>query len=375
MARFAEVRPAAIVRCAGAGDVVAALELARGRPLAVRSGGHCFAGRSSTTGLLIDVGAINHISLDAEVVTVGAGARLTDIYDALEPDRTIAGGCGPTVAIAGLALGGGLGVLGRRHGLTCDQVIAATMVTADGTIVDADDELLWALKGAGGGQFGVVTELRLNTVPAPQTRCFHAIYDPTQAAELIDHWQRWAPDAPEDTAASLIVRPDAVHVFGVGDVDAETVVDLPYREAKAWLVANGPPEQPEEHALSKSEFFREPLPRETIQALVEHFAAGTGSRELDFSPWGGAYNRVAPDATAFPHRRERFLLKQTGPHDWLQRSYAITHPHGSGGAYVNFPDPDLEQWQTAYYGANYERLKAIKAKYDPENVFAFPQSL
>ena len=379
IARFAHIPPRAIARCRTTQDVVEALALAKreGEPLAVRSGGHCFAGRSSTQGVLIDTGALDAISLDAEVVTVGAGARLGVIYDALEPHRTIAGGCGATVGIAGLVLGGGLGVLGRRHGLTCDQLVAAEVVLASGDVVTIDDgDLFWALRGSGGGQFGVVTRLMLKTVPAPPTQCFHITHPLDEAAALIDWWQRVSPDAPDEIAASLIVRPDGVHLFGVGDIDAETTAPMPYREAKRWLNENGPPEQeadPDER--SKSEFFRELLSAETIHALVEQFAQGTGARELDFSPWAGAYNRTQPDATAFPHRDARFLLKHTGAPDWVERAYAITHPHGTGGAYVNFPDPYLEDALTAYHGPNLARLREVKATYDPGNRFRFPQSL
>ncbi|HET8755234.1 MAG TPA: FAD-binding oxidoreductase [Solirubrobacteraceae bacterium] len=372
------LRPAAIARCATAQDVTEALALARREalPLAVRSGGHCFAGRSSTTGVLIDVGGLDHVALGDGVVTVGAGARLAAIYDALAPhDRTIAGGCGATVGIAGLALGGGLGVLGRRHGLTCDQVIGAEVVLADGTVVDADGDLLWALRGAGGGQFGIVTRLALKTVPAPPTTCFHVTHPLAEAPALIDWWQRVAPDAPEETAASLVVRPDGVHLFGVGDIDGATTPAMPYREAKRWLNENGPPEQDATDERSKSEFFRDLIPGETIATLTRHFAHGSGARELDFSPWGGAYNRTPPDATAFPHRDARFLLKLTGPPDWVERAYAITHPHGTGGAYVNFPDPYLDDPLTAYHGVNLERLREVKVTYDPGNVFRFPQSL
>ncbi|HEX5621509.1 MAG TPA: FAD-binding oxidoreductase [Solirubrobacteraceae bacterium] len=376
--RFAQIRPAAIAKCRTTHDVVEALALAKreGNGLAVRSGGHCFAGRSSTTGVLIDTSVLDTIALNAEVVTVGSGAKVSAIYDALAPERTIAGGCGVTVGIAGLALGGGLGVLGRRYGLTCDQVTAAEVVLASGEVVDADDDLLWALRGSGGGQFGVVTNLTLKTVPAPPTKCFHITHPLDEAAALIDWWQRVSPDAPDETAASLVVRPDGVHLFGVGDIDAETTEAMPYREAKRWLNENGPPEQdPTADERSKSEFFHDLIPAGTIATLVEHFANGTGARELDFSPWGGAYNRTKPDATAFPHRDARFLLKHTGPADWVERAYAITHPHGTGGAYVNFPDPYLENAAAAYHGPNLERLREIKARYDPANVFRFPQSL
>jgi FAD/FMN-containing dehydrogenase len=377
IAEFADIKPAAIARCRTPAHVAGAIAYARerGHAVAIRSGGHCFAGRSSTTGVVIDVSPMDDIAVGDGTVTVGAGARLGRIYGALEPHGlAIAGGCGPTVGIAGLALGGGLGILGRRHGLTCDQMIAAEIVLADGRVVACDDDVLWALRGSGGGQFGVVTSLTFRTVPAPHVKCFHLTWPRDRAADLISAWQQWAPDAPDEVAASLLVTSTGVHLFGAGRDDllpgaaTRTIVELPFRAAKHWLAEHGPGEAGDS---SKSEFFRTGLPPDAIAALVENFTTG----ELDFSPWGGAYNRVAPDATAFPHRAERFLLKQTGERGWLQRSYEITHPHGSGGAYVNFPDPDLDDPLTAYHGANLDRLQRVKAAYDPDDVFRFPQSI
>jgi FAD/FMN-containing dehydrogenase len=386
--RYADVKPTAIARCRTPTEVAAAIAYARqdGAQIAIRSGGHCFAGRSSTTGVLIDVSPMNEIRLHDGLVTVGAGAKLAQIYDALEPHGvTIAGGCGPTVGIAGLALGGGIGILGRRHGLTCDQVVAAEVVLADGSAIAADDDLLWALRGAGGGQLGVVTSLTLRTVLAPQTICFHASRPHEDAAELIAKWQAWAPDAPASVAASLLVNPTGVHLFGAaapGDalLDGVTadVVELPYREAKRWLAENGPGEGDDSPFASRSEYFDANLPEDAIRALVEHFPHGGPLRELDFNPLGGAYNDPAPDATAFPHRSARFLLKHTAALDdreWLRRSYEITHPHGTGGAYVNFPDPTLDDPLTAYYGPNRDRLRVVKAEYDPDGVFRFAQSI
>ena len=148
---------------------------------------------------------------------------------------------------------------------------------------------------------------------------------------------------------------------------------------------------PQGQTLSKSEFFARPLPAETIAALVENLTEGRisgHSRELDFTPWGGAYNRVSADATAFVHRDERFLLKHAVVIDpdasrgerktarrWLSRSWASVRPWGSGRVYPNFPDPDLEDWAQAYYGTNYDRLLRVKAQYDPGNIFCFQQSL
>jgi FAD/FMN-containing dehydrogenase len=371
--RFAHITPAETRPCRNAAEVAEAIAEARrtGRKLAVRSGGHCFAGRSSTTGLLIDVGPMNDIALSGETATIGAGATLGNVYDALaEHGRTIAAGCGPEVGIAGLALGGGLGVLGRRYGLTCDQMLAAEVVLADGRVVTADDDehqdLFWALRGSGGGQFGVVTKLTMKTVEAPPSiECFRLTYPRERAAELIADWQEWAPDAPDELA---------VHLFGAGplphrEAPEETRVELPYRQAKQWLAENGPAGAPDQHD-SKSTFFRHSLPTSAVQALADHTEG-----ELDFSPWGGAYNRKSADETAFVHRDERFLLKLTGPGEWLQRVWEIVHPHGSGGVYPNFPDPQLEDALTAYHGGNLQRLQAVKAAYDRDNVFHFPQSL
>ncbi len=170
-----DVRPEAIVLCAGPEDVAAALAFARAKrlPLAVRSGGHCFAGRSTSEGVVIDVTPMDSVSVEGERATIGAGARLGAVYDALDAHgRTIPAGCGPTVGIAGLTLGGGLGILGRLHGLTSDSLRAAQVVLADGRVVDADEELLWALRGAGGARFGVVTSLVFATIPAPPTTAF-----------------------------------------------------------------------------------------------------------------------------------------------------------------------------------------------------------
>jgi hypothetical protein len=137
--------------------------------------------------------------------------------------------------------------------------------------------------------------------------------------------------------------------------------------------------------------FRRPLPPDAIAALVDAFAAGQlpgQGRELDFTPWAGAPNRARPDATAFPHRDERFLLKHAvvldpdvsaherdAARDWLARSWSLIRPHGSGGVFPNFPDPDLPDWARAYHGANYARLIRIKARYDPDNLFRFHQSI
>lgn len=431
MGRFQHVRPRAIVRCATAAEVARTISFARrsGCEIAVRSGGHCFAGRSSTTGILIDLGPMCSVSMSDGIVEVGAGARLGDVYDALEPHGlTVAAGCGPTVGIAGLTLGGGLGILGRRYGLTSDQLVGAQVVLADGHVVDCDErrdeDLFWALRGAGGGQFGVVTKLVLRTVPAPAMTCFKLGWPIEDAPGVIEAWQASAPFARDELAASLLVtvpadpqRAPVATVFGaMAGAQAETeeelhalaaaagatpasfsLEELPHRQAKRYLAEQAPgaaeSEEPESPKLdfSKSEFFRAPLPGDAVAGLVGGLVEGRApghARELDFTPWAGAYNRVPPDATAFVHRQELFLLKQAAvldvgvpaaaveaERDWLARSWALVHPWGSGGVYPNFPDPDLDDPWHAYHGANLNRLARAKARYDPDNFFRFDQSL
>ena len=399
--RYRSVRPRAVVPCSTAEDVAAALERARRERL---RGGHCFAGRSSTDGLLVDVSPMCSVTVGDGTAMVGAGAVLGDLYDELDAyGLTIAGGDSHAGAHGGPPLTCWMGLLGRRHGLTCDQLVAAEVVLADGRVVTCDEkrerDLFWALRGAGGGQFGVACRLELRTLPAPRVTTLDLVWPLAHAAAAIAAWQDWAPDAPDEVAASLVIA-DEVHLFGAmapgQDIDAfvarvgtdptsAALRELPYREAKRHLAEHGPAEGPEGHLYSRSEFFRQPLPAGAIAALVDHFTTPGPFRVLDLSPWGGAYNRAAPEATAFAHRRERFLVKHdvvvTAPADaaeareWLARSWEIVHPWGSGGVYPNFPDPDLDDWARAYHGPNLERLRRVKARYDPERVFAFEQSI
>ncbi|TCC08066.1 FAD-binding oxidoreductase [Kribbella soli] len=385
--QYDDIRPAAIARCSSTEDVIEALSYARSTDLSLtpRGGGHCFAGRSSTTGLMLDLSPLSTISVEPTgLATIGAGARLSSVYRGLhEYGLTIPAGCGPTVGIAGLTLGGGLGLLGRRYGLTCDRLVAATVVLADGNVVTCDaereDDLFWALRGAGGGQFGVVTSLVFAAVPSPAATRFKLTWPRIHAAEVIAVWQSWAPDAPDDLTASLTVNADQVQVFGAtltafdpGPLAAlapeiDLRADLTWPALKASL-SEGEPDNRIIH--SKSEFFRSPLPSDAVAQLLN---AGC---ELNFTPMGGAYNRIPVDATAFAHRRERFLLEHAGPdRNAVRRSWSIAHAYASGAVYPNFPDPDLTDWPTAYHGPNYPRLRDLKVKYDPGNVFSFPQSL
>jgi FAD binding domain/Berberine and berberine like len=418
--RFHDVRPQAVVLCRTPADVVEAIAFARrsGIAVTVRSGGHDFAGRSSGPGVVLDLRAMHSLEVADGLATVGPGLRLGDLYVALaEHDVTIPAGCGATVGIGGQALGGGLGLLGRSRGLTSDQVVGAQVALADGRVVECDEQrhedLFWALRGAGAYGLGVVTRLTLRALPEPAATSFHLEWPFERASALIAAWQEWSPRGPDALAASLLVTvggeagaEPVVHLFGsmIGS-ETETVALLDdfvsvsgadpassershmrYGSLKNFLAERGPGDQEDEDGrmYMKSEFFREPLPAGAVEALMELFVRGRRpgeARKLDFMPWGGAYNRMPADATAFPHREELFLLEHSVvvPADfegaateaacgWLSDSWELVHPSGSGGVYANFPDTDLPDEHRAYWGANLERVRRVKAKYDPEGV-------
>jgi FAD/FMN-containing dehydrogenase len=424
-ARYAGVRPAAIVSCATPQDAAEAISFARRHDLeiAVRSGGHSFAGHSTSRGIVVDVAPMRSVSVSGGVATVGAGARLGEVYEALqERGCAIPAGTCPTVGVAGLTLGGGLGILGRTYGVTSDHLAGAEIVLADGRILSCDEDhdadLFWALRGAGAGTFGIVTSLVFRTVPAPDMTNVHLAWPFARAADVIEAWQGWAPSAPDGLAVSLKVTAagdaepsvDAYAAFLGMESEAagllEDLVDragadpirssgelLSFPETRRYWAHLGEAERsiredeiPQPACLfSKSEFFRRSLPTEAIADLVRTFDGGRApgrSLELDFMPWGGAYNRVRPDATAFVHRAERFQLKHAVVVDpdatrseneaaerQVARSWGSVHPWGSGRVFQNFADPDLGTWAEAYHGSNLDRLIDVKARYDPVDVF------
>jgi hypothetical protein len=428
-AQYAHIRPLAVARCRTPADVDEAIAFARRErlPFAIRSGGHCFAGGSTTRGLVVDLSPIASVRGSGDIVRIGAGALLGDIDDALVSDgRALVAGACPSVGVAGLTLGGGLGIIGRSFGLTCDRLLEAEVVLADGCIVTCDEDrhkdLFWALRGAGAGRFGVVTGFTFRTVAAQPLTCFQLAWPSRHAAVIIDAWQRLAPTAPNELAASLLLNasaaaaePARLTLFGAmrgGQSDTRALLDefvtragadpettaldeLPYREAKRYLAEHAPGADGDVAAASdmpmtpfvyaKSDFFRQLLRESTIRALVEHFLADRKigqARELDFTPWGGAYNHLGRSATAFPHRQELFLLKHAVAlpahaadddrdrgRRWLNRSWELLRPFAAGGVFPNFRDPDLGDSARVYHGANNERLTRVKARYDPDYIF------
>ena len=454
--RYAGIKPAGIVACATARDVREALRWAAraGLPAVPRSGlGHNYAGYSTTTGLLLNMARMKNIASaprpgaarvraygpmtvvhDAGTVTVGAGVTNGDLHPMLE-DRGMfvpTGRC-PSVGIAGLVLGGGIGFSDKMFGLTCDRLVSTTLVLADGRVVEASEErhpdLFWACRGGAGSNFGVHTSF---------TFCYEQFHGDVGFYQL-----RWSLDSvlPVIAAAQQIAR-DALddkrfHCrLGIGtdgltrdQVRANANVNVigqhygtlgELRAILAPLLAIGTAAERARNCAAIREvtpgqasellFATTPAGRFASKSailtpgalLTGKQAAAAADRLLDWPgsgnkdgagfamfALGGEINRVPPAATAFVHRDGLFIFAaETCWADrdrpgtaaanlrWLAEFYrGIFGATPPGHSYQNFPDPTLQDWRRAYYGANYDRLVQVKRKYDPAGFFSYPQAI
>ncbi|MCI3931584.1 FAD-binding oxidoreductase [Streptomyces sp. AN091965] len=439
--RFDNLKPTAVAYVAHPDDIRTTLAYARAHdvPVAVRNGGHSYAGWSSGTGrLILDVSRLNRTRVSGSTATIGGGAKLIDVYRALAAKGvTIPAGSCPTVGISGLTLGGGHGVVSRAYGLTCDSLTSATLVTAAGKLIRADKsehkDLFWALRGAGNGQFGVVTELTFRTHPAPQAVSAYLTWPWAKAAAVVKAWQEWGPSQPDEIWSSLHLAAVpggtptvSVAAFSLGtygglqnavDRLADKVgaparsVSLKRRgyeeamevyagcssfatDAQCHLPGSTPGRTPtgalgRETYAARSDFFDRSLSAAGIRALlgeIEHVRGERGTAgSIALTALGGAINRVDPTATAFVHRRSRMLAQYiaswragtsgTGAQGWLKGAHGAMRRHASGAAYQNYTDATLTNWREAYYGQAAPRLKKVKKAYDPTRFFSFPQAL
>jgi FAD/FMN-containing dehydrogenase len=433
--RFDAVMPRAVAFCESLQDVERTVQWARKHKVRIvpRSGGHSYGGYSTTPGVIVDVSRLDNVSVDArQRAAIGAGTRLIDVYDRLwQRRRTVPAGTCPTVGIAGLTLGGGIGLAARKLGLTCDNLLEATVVLANGNAVACNArehaDLYWALRGGGGGNFGIVTRLVFRTHPVNQVATYALEWPWADARRVVAAWQRLAPNAPDGLFSVLNLNgaggsapriTSAGQFFGTADrlralvqplADAGTptrftVTSRTYIDA-ARMWAGCPGTIAECHLQpqgqlgrstfkGKSDFVNrgKPLSARGIDMLVRRIesrrTAGPGRGIVLLDSYGGAINRVPKGATAFVHRDALFSFQYlayweaTDPPSvaaanlqWLRRLRAAMRPFVSGFAYQNYIDPELQTWRHAYYGSNLKRLVAVKRRYDPGNTFRFAQSI
>jgi FAD/FMN-containing dehydrogenase len=416
--------PGAVVRCRGAADITRAVRFARehGLLIAVRGGGHNIAGNGVCEGgLLIDLSPMRSVRVDPlrRTARVEPGATLGEFdKEAQAFGLATPLGINSTTGVAGLTLGGGFGWLSRKFGLTVDNLISADVVTAEGELVQAsateNSDLFWALRG-GGGNFGIVSsfEFRLHPV-GPMVLSGLIVHPFARAKELLAGYRQVASMAPDELTVWVVLRqapplpflPPEVHgkeilVFavcyiggeaegkraleplrGLGEPIADVIGMQPYA---GWQTAFDPLLTPGAYNYWKSHNFME-LGDGLLDTLASY--AGrlpTGECEIFIGQLGGAASRVAVDAMAYPHRNVNFVMNvhtrwreaadERRSIDWARALFAETAPYATGGVYVNFMPADETERVSSAYGANYSRLAALKAKYDPDNLFRLNQNV
>ena len=402
-------RPALIARCAGAADVIAAVRFAReqGLLVSVKSGGHGVAGTAiCDDGLVIDLSPMTGIEVDVARRTARAGGGATwGEFDRETQAHGLAttGGIVPTTGVAGLTLGGGLGYLMRRFGLACDNLLSADVVTADGELLTASagehPDLFWGLRG-GSGNFGIATSLEFQLHPVGPTVLGGFVFHPfNQAREVARFYREFTSTAPDEltTHLAFATSPDGHPVVaylvcysgpvetgeavlaplrGFGAPIADTIGPLPYIDVQTF----GAPLYPEGRLNYWKANFLNDLSDEAIQAVIEQFAAVPSPLSAAVvEHLGGAVARVDQDATAFGDRSAPYSLVITGEWvdpaeserniQWVRDCWQAVRPYAKETVYVNYVDAGEDARFKAAYGANYERLAALKARYDPTNFF------
>lgn len=412
-------RPAAIVRVATATDVSRVVEFAResGLELAVRSGGHSLAGHGvSDGGIVLDLSRMRALEMDAEGRTAWAQTGLsTGEYTAAVGARGLATGFGDTgsVGIGGITLGGGVGYLVRKHGLTIDDLLAAEVVTADGRLLHADaathPDLFWALRG-GGGNFGVATRFRfrlheVGTILGGQLML-------PASAGVIASFVALAESAPEElsTIASVMPAPRAPFVpvehqgrlvlmaslAYAGDLEAGRRAVAPFRELAPPIAdMTRPMSYPElfssegmgyRQLTAVRSIFVDTIDHRAAEVMLEHLQASTAPmRAAQFRVLGGAMARVPVGATAFAHRRRHVMVNvaavyqrpdDAATHETWVSDFAAKLRRAQSGVYVNFLGGEgAARVREAYPGPTWDRLLAIKARYDPSNLFRLNQNI
>ncbi len=407
-------RPAAIAYCAVPDDVVAMLALGErhGVSIAVRGGGHNVAGLSVCDGIVIDLSRMKRIEVDVERRIARAQSGLTlGEFDSATQAHGLATtmGVNSDTGISGLTLGGGFGKLGRKHGLSCDNLIAAEVVTADGRVLRAsaneNADLFWGIRG-GGGNFGVVTdfEYRLHAV-GPTLLAGSVLYEYSAAREAMRFYHEFSSTAPDELSvdAALVTVPSGERYFSISACYAGPIDEG--ERAVSALRKYGKPIEDRIAPISylqiqsagdslfprgrryywKAQFLRE-LSDAAIETLLESYASAPSTASLlVLQHVGGAIGRVSWDATAYVNRDALYdcfpIAIWADPADdkkqmaWARELWTAMRPFSTGGVYANNLGEEGDDRVQAAYGQNYARLAALKKRYDPQNVFRLNQNI
>ncbi len=416
-------RPALVARCAGVADVISTVNFAREHklPVAIRGGSHNVTGNAVCDGgVVIDLSAMKGIRVDPERRTARAegGCTWGDLDHATHAFGLAApGGIISTTGIAGLTLGGGIGHLTRKYGLSCDNLLSADVVLADGSLVtashDSNPDLFWALRG-GGGNFGVVTSFEFKLHPVSEVMAGPILWPLEKSRDALRLYRDFMNTAPEDLNAffAFLVVPPAppfppelhnstvcgvVIVYTGPPSEAGSVVAPLRKFGPPLLDFFGPLPYPAVQSMFdplvpeglqnywKADFVDE-LSEEAIEAHVRYGqAVPTFNSAVHIYPVSGAANRVPKGDTAFFYRDAKYVhvlaAIYPNPDDtaknvaWVREYWSALHPYSSGGAYVNFLMEEGDERVRATYGDNYGRLAQIKAKYDPGNLFRLNQNI
>ena len=411
------MRPRAIVFCGNDGDVANAIRWARenGVPLRPRSGRHSYEAYSVLDdGLVIDVSAMNAIQVDATAkrARIGAGVALIDMYTTLwQSGLTIPSGSCGTLGLAGVVLGGGYGLASRAFGLSCDLLRSIDVVGADGHLRTAqDDELHWALRGGGGGNFGIVTAMEFDLVAVGDVATYSMTWPLADFPRVMSFWQTWAPGTDPRLTSLVAIDAHTVTSSGMllGSADelsrmlaplAQTgaqpsIQSQSYMDAVRYYAGIGghrrpriplPQLQPQQRFKNSSAYVVTPFPDAAIATLISQIQAAPGpNNSILMDAHGGAIANTGGAATAFPHRQALFSMQFMSYWDagadepanlaWTRSVRQAMLPW-TDGAYVNYVDGDIGDYAARYYGGNLARLQSIKRSVDPDGVFQFPQAI
>ena len=415
-------RPALIARCADRDDVVAAVNFGRqqGLDIAIRCGGHNGPGLGSVDdGLVIDLSGLKTITVDPDsrTATIGGGCLLGDV-DAATHEHGMAtpGGIISTTGAGGLILGGGMGYLSRTYGLSIDNMLGAEVVLADGSVVNTDesenDDLFWAIRG-GGGNFGVVTQLKMRLHPVSTVLAGPMFWELDKTVDLLKWYREFIVNAPEDvygffafaTVPPAPMFPEELHMQKVAGIvwcfpsGEDTAEALDEARSQPGLVLDGV--QPMPFPAIQGAFddlyppgdqwywradFVESIPDEAVEKHAEWAEKmPTWKCTMHVYPIDGAAHRLGPTDTAWGYRNANwgsvFAGVDPDPANvdaisaWSKEYHEALHPFSAGGAYVNMMMEEGQDRVEAAYGDNYARLAEIKAKYDPDNLFHVNQNI